>query len=87
MPDVLGRVEHPEGEAVKEIAGGEESHDWSEGEPGALPEEIGDGLKLGDIVLLVAAVLHQKGEDVVVLAAGVSGEQDGKPLEDNSPRK
>ena len=48
-------------------------------------QEAGDLLQLGDVVLPVAAVLLQQGEDAVVLAAGVGGVQRLQLLEDGSP--
>ena len=49
VPDVLGGVEDPEGEACQEVPGGEEAGHGAQGEPGDAAEEVGDGLQLGDL--------------------------------------
>ena len=71
VADVLGGVEHPEGEAGEEVPGGEEAGHGAQGEPGDAAEEVGDGLQLGDLPGAVAHVLLEEGEHVVVLVAGV----------------
>lgn len=49
-------------------------------------EEAGNVLQLRDVVLLVAAVFLQQGEDAVVLAAGVSRVQGLQLPEHFAPR-
>jgi len=85
VPDVLSGVEDPEGQAVEEVTGGEEAHDRPESEACALPQEPGDVLELGNVVLSVPTVLDQQREDEVVLLARVGWEQSRQLLEHNTP--
>ena len=48
-------------------------------------QEIGNSLKLGDLILIVPAVLLQQREHVVVLVAGVALVESLEVVEDSSP--
>ena len=51
MSDVLGAVEHPEGQGVEEVPGGEVAGDGTQLESGLLLQEVAHVLQLGDVVL------------------------------------
>lgn len=58
---------------------------WLNYSRGLTSKEAGDILQLGDVVILVAAVFLQQGENPVVFVAGVSRVQSLQLLEDFAP--
>lgn len=85
MPDVLGAVEHPEGQAGQEVARRQVASDGPDGEAGARLEKLRDILQLGDVVLLVAAILSEQLKVFVELFASVLFVQLRQLLEDHRP--
>lgn len=94
MPDVLGAVENAERQPGEEIPRREVTRNGPNLEAGFPLQEHVDVLKLGQIVLPVAAVLHQLRPVFHVLRHGMldvqfvqltkhgapGGSQDGKPI-------
>lgn len=85
MANVLGRVEDTEGEAVQEVAGGQQAHDGAQCESGTVLEEFGDAVELRDGAWTVATVLDQEREHVLVLATGIVREHGDELVEDGGP--
>lgn len=75
MTDVLGALEHSEGETGEEVAGGEQTRGGAQGEPGVLAEEVAHVLQLGNVVGPEDVLLLKHGEHLAVLLAEVLGHQ------------
>lgn len=68
-------MEDSEGQTVEEVTRGEQASNGFQNEARGGLQELRNILKLRDVVFSVAAVLDQQRHDVLVLSAGVSGEE------------
>jgi len=85
VADVLGRVEHSEGQAGQEVSRRQQARDWTETEARAVLEELRHNLELRYVVGTVATVGAQQAENDVELFAGVGWIQRGQLVEDHAP--
>jgi len=85
VANVLGRMEDTESEAVQKVAGGQKTHDGTQGESGAVLEELGDAVELRNGAWTVATVLDQEWEHVLVLATSIVREHGDELVKDRGP--
>lgn len=85
VSDVLGALEDAESQGGEEIASGQKAGGRSEGEAGALGQEVGHFLELGNVLGVEDALLLQTPEDSLVFGASMLWHQVDHGVEDRFP--
>lgn len=85
VSDVLRRVKDSESKRIQEITTGQQAHDRTNRKASAVLQEAGDLLDLRNLLVIVATVLDQKRQDVLVFATGVRGIHGSQSAEDLTP--